>query len=121
MYEKKTDQRRCHRIRMTLDTQLRDMKEDKFTYNGTILDMSALGLKITTKKLLNVGQKLYVEFVISENKKLTVETHIVHHQELFLFGHFTNQYGLKLSESMKEDEREFIRYFIKQYSKEKII
>ena len=121
MAENKFDQRRCHRIWITLDAKLRDMKEDKFAYNGTILDISALGLKITTKKLFNVGQKLYVEFAISDDKKLTVETHIVHHQELFLFGHFVNQYGLKLSDAMKEDEREFIRYFIKQYAKEKIV
>ena len=115
------DQRRCHRIRITLDAYFREAKDDKYPFKGTILDISAFGLKITSAKIFNVGQKLYVEFSISDDKKLTIETHVVHHQEVFLNGRFINQYGLKLSELMQEDEREFMRFFIKQYSKEKIV
>ena len=111
------EQRRCHRIKVSLDATLREEKEDKFPSSGAILDMSGMGLSITSKKLFDVGQKLYVEFEIPGEKEITVATQVVWYRNVFLKGHPPNQYGLKILDSMEADEKEFLKYFVKQFLK----
>lgn len=119
MEQKKNDQRRCHRIRINLEATVRESKEDRFPVMALIVDMSALGLCITTPHLFTIKQKLYVTFEIPEDRRVTVETEVVHHQNIFRYGEVTNQYGLKIFDDMREDEREFLKFFAKEFLKAK--
>lgn len=117
MEQKKSDQRRCHRIRVNLEATVRESKEDRYPVMAAILDMSAVGLCITTPHLFTIRQKLYVTFETPEDERLTVETEVVHHQNVFRYGETTNQYGLKIIDAMHEDERAFLKFFTKEFLK----
>lgn len=105
------DKRRCHRLNLQLPVSFRKLDDQQHLSMGSTLDVSALGMRMSSKEELRKGQVLDLYIGLSSVEKIKIHTRVIWVEEKDIFGSKEYLVGLKIIDSMKFDEKKFIKYF----------
>lgn len=118
-----SDKRRCHRLRLELPVKFKTSEETGKTAMAIALDVSGLGLRISTTERMNVEDIFPLQIKTPDNKKIKVEVKVMWVEEVSVRG--TKEYlaGVQIMNDMFFDESEFVKFFANQildYFKKKV-
>ncbi|MDP8265921.1 MAG: PilZ domain-containing protein [Candidatus Aceula meridiana] len=109
------DKRRCHRLNLDLPASLSlsGGKEDLTLV--TVMDVSGLGLRITTKEKIVLGQEISLQVSISPDQSITVKTKVAWVKEMEIMSSTEYAAGLKIIDTMDCDEAQFLKFFSEKF------
>ncbi|MDP8264688.1 MAG: PilZ domain-containing protein [Candidatus Aceula lacicola] len=108
------DKRRCHRLRIELPVNFKISESTGKTALATALDVSGLGLRISTKEKLNVEDIFPLQIKTPDNKKIKVEVKVMWVEELNVHGSKEYLAGVQIMDDMFFDEAAFVKFFANQ-------
>lgn len=106
------ENRRAHRLRIEIPATFKISKSQEHISIATTVDVSALGLCLQTKETLRAGQELTLTLKLSSAEKVNLNAVVVWFRtaDFSLGGEYTA--GIKLTESPKEEEVKFIKFYV---------
>ena len=106
------ENRRAHRLRIEIPATFKVSEKQEHISIATTVDVSALGLCLQTKETLRAGQELALTLKLSNQEKVNLNAVVV----WFRAGEFSlgEEYtaGIKLTESPKDEELKFIKFYV---------
>ena len=109
-----SDKRRCHRLDVELHASLEFDSRKKGQKNAATIDLSGLGLRISTKEKLKIGQVLPINIQLSGAETAAIKVKVVWIKENTALSGPEYSVGLKIVDSMECDEQRFIKYFAQE-------
>ena len=106
-----SDKRRCHRLNIELPASLKLSGGKKDLTIATVLDISGLGLRITTREKIVLGQEIPIQVSIGPNQSVTIKTKVAWVKEVDVMSSIEYAAGLKIIDTMDCDESQFLKFF----------
>ncbi len=106
-----TEKRTTHRLDINLPAFFEIPEAQDHITIATTLNISATGLRLLTKKRLEVGQELPLQINLSHEQTITIHVRVVWVKESY--SNTTREYlmGIKIKDSMQADESKFVRFY----------
>ena len=106
------ENRRAHRLRIEIPATFKVSKNQEHISIATTVDVSALGLCLQTKETLRAGQELALTLKLPNQEKVNLNAVVVWFRtaDFSLGGEYTA--GIKLTESPKDEEVKFIKFYV---------
>jgi len=111
------DKRRCHRLNIDLPASLEISGKPENLTLATVIDVSGLGLRITTREKIVLGQEIPIQISISPNQNITIKTKVTWVKEADVMSSIEYAAGLKIIDSMDCDESQFLKFFSQEFIK----
>jgi len=106
------EKRRYHRMEVKLPVSF-ELDETQSLVVSTTLDISATGISLALEEPLEVGRALTLTICIEDDKILKIGAKVVWVKELKKAGKKNYRVGLKITDTMDQDEIEFVRFVAK--------
>ncbi len=110
-----SDKRRCHRLSFELPLSLDMTGRDHTLSVATTLDVSGLGLRITTRQALMKGQEIKVHLRVSDKEKIVVKAKVMWVKEEEMGNIKEYSAGLKILDAMECEESKFLKFFAQKF------
>jgi hypothetical protein len=105
------DRRRSYRLNLELPATFKLTESQRHLSLATTLDVSALGMCITSKEKISRGEKIRLKVKLPNNETVELKTLVVwvKQEDVYKDGLYT--IGIKIMEPMSDDEAKFVKYY----------
>ncbi|MFA5088749.1 MAG: PilZ domain-containing protein [Candidatus Omnitrophota bacterium] len=110
-----SDKRRCHRLNVELPASFKISDAQKHVSLATILDISALGICLTSKERLVAGQELQLQVILPVNERIVLQAKVIWVKELIAYDVREYKVGIQIIDRVGTDEAKFIKFFADQF------
>ncbi len=105
------EKRRVQRFNIQLPAVLMIPGLDENLAKATVLNISAIGISISSKEKLRGGQELQIKVDLPNKEKVVLNTEVIWIRAINLDPNRKYRVGLKIKDEMKDDAAKFVKYF----------
>jgi|GEM_PF-507373 len=109
------DKRRAFRLPLEIPASFKFFEAQKHISIGTTLNVSALGICLTTKERLERGQRLTIKLKLPTGEEVAIHTTVIWITGVPSFEEKIYKVGIKIIDELKPDEAKFIKYYVKEF------
>jgi len=113
------ERRQYHRFNVQMEALFSASGSRDNLTKGTVVNLSAMGISLTTKEKLDLGQEISIQLDLPGEDKVTVMAKVVYSNPTGTIGEYRN--GIRIHERISEDAQKFLKFYsekLKNYPKD---
>ena len=103
------ERRQYHRFNVQINALFSASASRENLSKGTVLNMSAMGLSMTSKEKLDLGQEISIQLELPGPDKVTVMAKVVYSNPTGVIGEFRN--GIRIHDRVSDDAQKFLKFY----------